>query len=152
MRSRSDVHARAGAGSARDAPGAHTGRAFGPGRLGGRSLRLVRSISHRRRRSGQRGVSAVFRLGQEGVLARLCEDAGLQAVTQQRISATLNYVDADHACDAAFVGGPVALAWARFDHCTRKRVRSRYLQAIAPWWQGRTYRVPVKFVLIATLR
>jgi ubiquinone/menaquinone biosynthesis C-methylase UbiE len=93
-----------------------------------------------------------FRLGQEGVLARLCEDAGFQAVTQQRISATLDYVDADQACDAAFVGGPVALAWARFDDGTRERVRSCYLQAIAPWQQGRAYRVPVEFVLVSALR
>ena len=51
-----------------------------------------------------------FHLGQEGVLARLCEDAGFHAETQQRISATLNYVDADLPFDAAFVGGSVALA------------------------------------------
>ncbi|MBC7548966.1 MAG: hypothetical protein H7224_10070 [Polaromonas sp.] len=81
------------------------GERLGLAGWGGRSLRLVRSISHRRRRSGQRGVSAVFRLGQEGVLARLCEDAGFQAVTQHRISATLNYVDADHACDPPLLGG-----------------------------------------------
>ena len=93
-----------------------------------------------------------FRLGQEGVLARLCKDAGFHAVTQQRISATLNYADADRACDAAFVGGPVALAWARFDLGTRERVRSRYLQAIAPWRHGQTYRVPVEFVLVSALR
>ena len=93
-----------------------------------------------------------FRLGQEGVLTRLCEDAGFQAVTQQRILATLDYVDADQACDAAFVGGPVALAWARFDDGTRERVRSCYLQAIAPWQQGRAYRVPVEFVLVSALR
>ena len=93
-----------------------------------------------------------FRLGQEGVLARMCEDAGFHAVTQQRISATLDYANADQACDAAFVGGPVALAWAHFDHGTRERVRSRYLQAIAPWRQGQTYRVPVEFVLVSALR
>lgn len=93
-----------------------------------------------------------FRLGQESVLARLCEDAGFHAVTQQRISATLDYANTDQACNAAFVGGPVALAWAHFDHDTRERVRSRYLQAIAPWRQGQSYRVPVEFVLVSALR
>lgn len=92
-----------------------------------------------------------FRLGQEGVLARLCEDAGFQAVTQHRITATLDYANAEQACDAAFVGGPVALAWARFDHGTRERVRSRYLQAIAPWRHGQAYRVPGEFVLVSAL-
>lgn len=90
-----------------------------------------------------------FRLGQADALARLCEGAGFQAVTRQRLAATLAYADADQACDAAFVGGPVALAWARFDEGARKRVRARYLEAIAPWQAGRGYRVPAEFVLVS---
>ena len=37
------------------------------------------------------------------------------SVEQHRIATTLAYADGDEACDAAFVGGPVALAWSRFD-------------------------------------
>jgi len=61
----------------------------------------------------------------------------------------LKYADADEACDAAFVGGPVALAWSRFDAAVRERVRARYLEAIAPWRDGRGYRVPGEFVVVA---
>lgn len=93
-----------------------------------------------------------FRLGQEGLLAGLCEQAGFHAVTQHRMTATLAYADAGQACDAAFVGGPVALAWARFGPDVRERVRARYLEAIAPWREGGAYRVPGEFVLVSALR
>jgi ubiquinone/menaquinone biosynthesis C-methylase UbiE len=90
-----------------------------------------------------------FRLGQQGVLARLCADAGFGDVTEHRLTTTLAYADAGQACDAAFVGGPVALAWARFDEVVRERVRRRYLEAIAPWRHGPGYRVPGEFVIVS---
>lgn len=93
-----------------------------------------------------------FSLGHEGVLAGLCEKAGFRAVTQHRLQGTLAYAGADEACDAAFVGGPVALAWARFGPEVRERVRARYLEAIAPWREGRAYHVPGEFVLVSALR
>ena len=93
-----------------------------------------------------------FRLGQDGVLARLCETAGFHAVGQHRITITLDYADAHQACDAAFVGGPVALAWARLGEDVRERMRARYLEAITPWRHGRGYRLPGEFVLVSALR
>jgi ubiquinone/menaquinone biosynthesis C-methylase UbiE len=92
-----------------------------------------------------------FQLGQPEALARLCAQAGFEAVAQRRIAATLAWADADQACDAAFVGGPVALAWAHFSEETRERVRRRYLEAIAPWRHGGGYRVPGEFVLVSAL-
>jgi ubiquinone/menaquinone biosynthesis C-methylase UbiE len=47
-----------------------------------------------------------FHLGQKDALARLCADARFEAIQQYRISATLSYVDALQACNAAFIGGP----------------------------------------------
>jgi ubiquinone/menaquinone biosynthesis C-methylase UbiE len=88
-----------------------------------------------------------FRLGREDALARLCADAQFEHVALERIASTLVYANADEACDAAFVGGPVALAWSRFDDAVRKRVRERYVEAIAPWCDGPGYRVPGEFVL-----
>jgi ubiquinone/menaquinone biosynthesis C-methylase UbiE len=89
-----------------------------------------------------------FRLGQRDALARLCAGAQLEHIVQQRIPVTLDYVDADEACDAAFVGGPVALAWSRFDDDARARVRSRYVEAIGAWRDDRGYRVPGEFVVV----
>lgn len=89
-----------------------------------------------------------FRLGQGEALACACVDAGFGGVDTQRIDATLAWVDADAACDAAFAGGPVALAWSRFDAAARARVRARYLDAIAPWRHRSGYRVPGEFVVV----
>ena len=90
-----------------------------------------------------------FRLGQGDTLARGCAAAGFESVRQQRITTTLVYADADQACDAAFVGGPVALAWSRFDPVVREHVRRHYLESIAPWREGAGYRVPGEFVVVS---
>ena len=93
-----------------------------------------------------------FGLGREGSLARLCADAGLKAVAEQRIVDTLAYADGDSACEAALAGGPVALAWSRFGPAVRERVRQRYLAAIEPWRQGAGYAVPAEFVVVAAVK
>jgi ubiquinone/menaquinone biosynthesis C-methylase UbiE len=94
-----------------------------------------------------------FRLGQRDRLARSCAEAGFEAAMQQRLSVMLDYADAEQACGAAFVGGPVALAWSRFDAATRARVRARYVDAIAPWRQrDGGYRVPGEFVIASAVR
>jgi SAM-dependent methyltransferase len=90
-----------------------------------------------------------FNLGVGNNLAALCEQAHLKPFAQHRIDTTLVYKNGNEACDAAFVGGPVALAWSRFDEPTRARARGRYLEAISPWRQGDGYRVPGEFVVIA---
>jgi SAM-dependent methyltransferase len=93
-----------------------------------------------------------FGLGQGDALARCCAAVGLQLITQRRRSDSLDYVDADEACEAAFVGGPVALAWSRFDASVRQRVRAHYLEALAPWRDGGGYRVPAEYLIVAAQR
>ena len=88
-----------------------------------------------------------FRLGEQDSLARLCADAKFGNVRHRRITATLTFSDANEACNAAFVGGPVALAWSRFDDEVRARVRARYLNAIESWRHGHGYRIPGEFVI-----
>lgn len=89
-----------------------------------------------------------FRLGENDTLAQLCADASFELVLQRRIATTLDYADADEACRAAFVGGPVALAWSRFDDDVRARVRRCYVEALEPWRHGLGYRVPGEFVIV----
>jgi ubiquinone/menaquinone biosynthesis C-methylase UbiE len=89
-----------------------------------------------------------FQLGQADNLARLCAVTEFEFIDTRRIAATLDYADADEACDAAFVGGPVALAWSRFDAAVRRRVRARYVDAIAAWRHGSGYRIPGEFVIV----
>ncbi|HNV59202.1 MAG TPA: class I SAM-dependent methyltransferase [Rhodoferax sp.] len=92
-----------------------------------------------------------FGLGQEGALANLCVRANFEVIEQRRISTTLRYADADEACNAAFVGGPVALAWSRFSEHTRAGVRSRYLDAIDRWRDDPGYQVPGEFVVVSAV-
>jgi ubiquinone/menaquinone biosynthesis C-methylase UbiE len=93
-----------------------------------------------------------FQLGQGEAVARLCERVGLQPREQRRLSLTLDHADADEACDAAFVGGPVALAWSRLDEAARQRVRSSYRAAIEPWRVGSAYRIPAEFVVVTATK
>lgn len=90
-----------------------------------------------------------FRLGEQQALAGLCAAAGFTAIEEHRMATTLHYADGATACDAMFVGGPVALAWSRFDAATRKRVRVAYLRTIARWRTASGYAVPAEFVVVA---
>ena len=68
-------------------------------------------------------------------------------VRTERLSITLDYVSADEAADAAFLGGPVALAYARFDDATRAAVREEYRHSIEGFRNGSGYAVPGEFVI-----
>lgn len=89
-----------------------------------------------------------FRLGQGHALADACRAAGFTEVVEERITCTLDYADAHTACSAAFAGGPVAMAWSRFDTATRERATQRYRAAIAAWQCGTGYQMPGEFVVV----
>jgi ubiquinone/menaquinone biosynthesis C-methylase UbiE len=88
-----------------------------------------------------------FQLGTGDVLQRVMEAAGFAAVHLERISTTLVYESADAALGAAFIGGPVALAYSRFDDDTREGARREYLESIARFRRGDGYAVPGEFVV-----
>jgi ubiquinone/menaquinone biosynthesis C-methylase UbiE len=90
-----------------------------------------------------------FQLGHQGVLAALAKQAGLVDADERRLEVVLEYASAEEAADAALVGGPVAMAWSRFDDATRRRVRERYLADIAAWRDGSGYRLPGEFVILS---
>ncbi len=90
-----------------------------------------------------------FHLGRPDTLAALLDSAGFDAVAVRPLPATLGYADADDACDAAFSGGPAALAWSRFDDDVRGHVRTLYLQSIDRWRVGDCYEVPGEFLIAA---
>jgi SAM-dependent methyltransferase len=92
-----------------------------------------------------------FHLGQGDALVRACWTSGFVPVEQHRITATLCYADAEEAFQAIFAGGPVALAWSRFNDDVRLRVHRRFMESIAPWREGRGYRMPGEFVVVEAL-
>jgi ubiquinone/menaquinone biosynthesis C-methylase UbiE len=88
-----------------------------------------------------------FQLGTGDMQKRLFEGAGFKDVRDERITTTLDYETAEEACVAAFAGGPVAMAYSRFDEPTRERANREYIESIAPFKQGGIYRIPGEFVV-----
>jgi SAM-dependent methyltransferase len=92
-----------------------------------------------------------FEFSGRGALVSGCEGAGFREVTSSRLPATLRYESANEACSAAFLGGPVALAWSRFDDDARERVCARYVESIKPWRTYDGYGIPAEFVVVKAL-
>lgn len=88
-----------------------------------------------------------FRLGTGPALQHLLQDVGFTGVRTVRLSCTLPYPDEDSALEAAFVGGPVALAYNRFDASTRAAAHAEYLASIARYRTPQGYRIPGEFVV-----
>lgn len=88
-----------------------------------------------------------FQLGTGDAMKYAFEAAGLAKTEVARICTVLHYDTADAALGAAFVGGPVALAYSRFDDATREEAHSEYLASIEPYRNGRRYKIPGEFVI-----
>jgi SAM-dependent methyltransferase len=90
-----------------------------------------------------------FQLGTGDTLSQTFQAVGFTDVACQRLSTSLVYASAAEACGAAFAGGPVALAYSRFDAPTRTAVQEEYLTSIAPYRLGQQYAVPGEFVIVS---
>ena len=64
----------------------------------------------------------------------------------------LVYASDNDALGAAFRGGPVALAYSRYDEVTKQAVHTEYLRSISAYWIGGEYRVPGEFVVAAGVK
>jgi len=90
-----------------------------------------------------------FQLGTGDTLARAMAQAGFAGIRLERLETTLAYKSAEAAVGAVFRGGPVALAYSRFDEPTRQAVHSEYLDSIAAYRVGDGYRIPGEFLVAA---
>lgn len=88
-----------------------------------------------------------FQLGTGDMLQNLMHTAGFEDVRADRISTTLEYASPADAVGAAFVGGPVALAYSRFDALMRDAAHAEYLASIEPYKRQNSYEVPGEFVI-----
>jgi hypothetical protein len=93
-----------------------------------------------------------FLLGTGDALSDAFRRAEFSSVAARRLSSPLLYASASDAVGAAFAGGPVALAYSRFDAATRDSAHAEYLESIAAYRQGEGYRVPGEFVAAAALK
>jgi ubiquinone/menaquinone biosynthesis C-methylase UbiE len=88
-----------------------------------------------------------FQLGTGDTLAELMEASALSEVEVRRISTQLEYASPEEALEAAFAGGPVAMAYSRFDDAIRDEVHREYLESISAYRAGDGYRIPGEFVV-----
>ncbi len=75
------------------------------------------------------------------------EMAGFGDIHVDRLVHSLDYASVEEAIGAAFVGGPVALAYAHFDDQTREEAHAEYLTTIEPYRRGEGYSIPGEFVV-----
>jgi ubiquinone/menaquinone biosynthesis C-methylase UbiE len=90
-----------------------------------------------------------FQLGTQDMLARSFAAAGFTDIRLERLLTTLRYATPADALGAVFRGGPVALAYSRFDDATKRAVHAEYLDSIAAFRAGDGYQVPGEFVVAA---
>jgi len=93
-----------------------------------------------------------FALGNGEALDYAYQQAGYKDVSTERISVVLHYRDEGHALGAAFIGGPVAMAYSRFDEVTRSAAHGEYLSSIAPFRKGDGYEIPGEFVVTRAVK
>jgi len=88
-----------------------------------------------------------FQLGTGDTLAHCFSEAGFADVRLKRLQVELYYASEDEALRAAFRGGPVALAYSRFDDATKQAVHREYLESIEKFREGDAFRIPGEFVV-----
>jgi hypothetical protein len=88
-----------------------------------------------------------FQLGTQDVMESQFRDAGFEKTESVRLTVILKYDSAEDAIGAAFAGGPVALAYSRFDDGTRHAAHEEYLASIVDCRDGDGYSIPGEFVV-----
>ena len=89
-----------------------------------------------------------FHLGTGDTLAQCFAQTGCIDIRAERLAVSLVYASDDDALGAAFRGGPVALAYNRFDDATKQAVHTEYLRSIADYKMGDGYEIPGEFVAV----
>lgn len=90
-----------------------------------------------------------FRIGTGDALRQAFDAAGFRDISLRRLQTTLIYASAAEACAAAFIGGPVALAYSRFSDDVKAEAQQEYLDSIQEYRAGDGYAIPGEFVIVA---
>lgn len=93
-----------------------------------------------------------FNLGESNVLQYLFENAGFKHVSLEKIQTKLIYASPEEACDATFLGGPVAMAYSRFDIKTKEDAKMEYLKSIESYKSKNGYEIPGEFVVCSGIK
>jgi ubiquinone/menaquinone biosynthesis C-methylase UbiE len=90
-----------------------------------------------------------FQQGTGNTIEYTFSQAGYRDIEVDRFHVTLSYPNQELALSAAFSGGPVALAYDKFDEQTRASAHEEYLDSIAEFRVGDGYEIPGEFVVAA---
>lgn len=93
-----------------------------------------------------------FNLGESEVLKYPFEKAGFKDVSLVKIETKLSYSSAEEACKASFLGGPVAMAYARFDEDTKNEAKKEYIKSIETYKTENGYEIPGEFVICSGVK
>ena len=93
-----------------------------------------------------------FNLGNEGTLQQYMNASGFKNITVERINTILDYSSGEEACGAAFLGGPVALAYSKFSDEVRREAYKEYIESIKSYQTADSYHVPGEFVVAIGLK
>lgn len=88
-----------------------------------------------------------FQQGTGNTLQLSMEKAGFTDVQTERLQVTLHYPDEETALMAAFAGGPVALAYRKFDERTKADAHQEYLKSIETYRKNDRYEIPGEFLV-----
>jgi hypothetical protein len=83
------------------------------------------------------------------MLAQNFPSAGFKDIETQPLSTTLHYDSPQDACGDAFAGGPVVLAYSRFDTDIQQAAHAEYLASIEACRSGDSYAIPGEFVAVS---
>lgn len=93
-----------------------------------------------------------FQQGTGNTLEYSLKEAGFTDIKAKRLSVHLNYPSDEVAVMGAFAGGPVALAYQRFDSKTKEEAQTEYLESIAPFRNGSKYAIPGEYVVTSAVK
>lgn len=88
-----------------------------------------------------------FQQGTGNTIEYTFSQAGFRDIEVDRFQVTLSYPNQEQALTAAFSGGPVALAYEKFDEETRADAHEEYLSSIEDYRIGDGYEIPGEFVV-----
>jgi ubiquinone/menaquinone biosynthesis C-methylase UbiE len=93
-----------------------------------------------------------FQLGTGETLHKVFEQAGFKNVVTEKMNTVLQYGSGDDAGGASFIGGPVAMAWSRFNDTVKKEAMADYLASIEKYKNNNGYEIPGEFVIVTGFR
>jgi ubiquinone/menaquinone biosynthesis C-methylase UbiE len=93
-----------------------------------------------------------FQQGTGKTLEQSMKTAGFHHISEDRFKSKLSFPSPKAAVTAAFSGGPVALAYRKFDEKTKQEAHQEYLDSISQYRNGNGYDIPGEFLVVRGFR